>query len=391
MNPRVSILKCKGYAADEVYNAVKRATELLGGVENFVRPGERILVKPNLLSGKPPGAAVSTHPSVVKAVIRLVREAGAEPVVGDSPGFGNASRVAEKCGIMEVLRETATEFVDLKTPVRVENPEGLTFKRLEVAKEALEADGIINLPKLKTHAQMFLTMGVKNLFGCVPGKLKAQLHLTAGVDPLSFAGMLLDLYFLLRPRLTIMDAIVAMEGNGPASGEPRGLGLLFASADAVSMDCVAAGLLGAACDDLPVLRRAREAGLREEPARIEVLGEAPPDVRVSGFRFPPISSTNFAANLPGFIERRIRKALTTRPRVSGEKCTLCGVCVEACAAGVMEMGGRIMIDYDKCIRCYCCQELCPEGAISVKKGWLLGVLPRGERRLSPGTGLRSKR
>jgi uncharacterized protein (DUF362 family)/NAD-dependent dihydropyrimidine dehydrogenase PreA subunit len=378
MDPKVSILKCKGYGYGEVYNAVKEATDLLGGVGEFVKRGERILVKPNLLSGNPPEAAVSTHPSVVMAVIRLVRQAGAIPVVGDSPGIGSASKVAEKCGVMAVCKETGTEFVDLKTPVLIENPNGLTFKRLEVAEEALEVDGIINLPKLKTHAQMFLTLGVKNIFGCVPGKLKAQLHLTAGVDAVCFAGMILDLYLFLRPRLTVMDGIVAMEGNGPGSGDPRALGLLFASGNAVAMDRVVTELLGARCDDSPILRRAREVGLfgAEEP-RIEVFGEKPQNVRVHGFRFPPLASTNFTANLPYFIDRRIRRAFTSRPHITTKNCTVCGVCVDVCPAGVMEKGAQIIIDYDKCIRCYCCQEICPEGAISVKQGWLKRVLVHG--------------
>ncbi len=375
MRTRVSILKCNGYGDGEVYNALKTLTDLLGGIEGFVKPGERILVKPNLLIGKRPEAAVTTHPSVVKALIRLVREAGAVPVVGDSPGWGSGTRVAEKCGIMDVLRESGTEFVELKTPVLVENSTGRTFKRLEVAREALDFDGIINVPKLKTHAQMFLTLGVKNIFGCVPGKLKAQAHLTAGVDTASFAQMLLDLYLFLRPRLTVMDGIVAMEGNGPGSGDPRPLGLVFASGDAVAMDRVITDVLGARPDDSPILKRAREldlAGTRKE--QIEVLGEEVRGVMVSDFRFPPLIGTNFTANLPYFIDRRVRRALTSRPHISVKKCTGCDVCVHICPAGVMESGDRITIDYDKCIRCYCCQETCPEGAISVRQGWLKRVI-----------------
>jgi uncharacterized protein (DUF362 family)/Pyruvate/2-oxoacid:ferredoxin oxidoreductase delta subunit len=375
MNPKVSILKCTGYGYEEVYKAVKVATDLLGGIGKFVKKGERILVKPNLLSSKPTEAAVTTHPSVVKAVIMLVKQAGAVPVVGDSPGIGSGSKVAEKCGVMDVCKETGTQFMDLKTPVLVENPNGRTFKRLEVAKEALKVDGIINLPKLKTHAQMFLTLGVKNIFGCVPGKLKAQLHLSAGVDTDFFAGMILDLYLFLRPRLTVMDGIVAMEGNGPGSGDPKALGLLFASRDAVAMDRVVTEVLGARCDDSPVLGRARVIGLLgAELERIEVVGEEVRNVRVRGFRFPPLVSTNFTANLPSFIDRRIRRTLTSRPYITTKKCTVCSVCVDVCPAGVMDKGTQIMIDYDNCIRCFCCQEICPEMAISVKEGWLKKVL-----------------
>lgn len=235
---RVAALECREYDDEEVYGTIRAAVDLLGGIKEFVRPGERILIKPNLLAGKPAEAAVTTHPSVVGAVIRLVKEAGATPVVGDSPGIGSAVKIAEKCGIADACRTYGAELLELKTLVKVENPGGHTFKRLEVAQEALEVDGIINVAKLKTHAQMFLTLGVKNLFGCVPGKRKPQWHLSAGVDNAHFAGMLLDLHNMLSPRLTVMDGIVGMEGNGPGSGTPRPLGYLFASANAVTMDAV---------------------------------------------------------------------------------------------------------------------------------------------------------
>src|SRR3972149_4053636 len=171
---KVSVTRCASYDKAAVLKAVTEALGLLGGASAFIKRGERILVKPNLLSGKPPEAAVTTHPEIVRAVLIILKEAGVTPPVG-----------------------------------------GQTFKRLEVAKEALEFDGIVNLPKLKTRAQMYLTMAVKNLFGCVPGKLKPQWHLSAGVESSYFAQMLLDLSVFLAPRFTVMDAIVGMEGNGP--------------------------------------------------------------------------------------------------------------------------------------------------------------------------------
>ncbi|MEK7773320.1 MAG: DUF362 domain-containing protein, partial [Deltaproteobacteria bacterium] len=154
MHDKVAITKCADYNGADVYSAVKKTIDLLGGIKRFVKQGDLILIKPNLLAAKPSEAAVTTHPSVVKAVIELVKEAGATPVVGDSPGIGNARKIAEKCGIMQACTETDTEFMELKELITVENPLGHTFKRLEVAREALDVDGIVNLPKLKTHAQM---------------------------------------------------------------------------------------------------------------------------------------------------------------------------------------------------------------------------------------------
>lgn len=372
---RVSITRCASYEIQEAYRAIRESIDLLGGMERFVSRGERILLKPNLLAGKPPETAVTTHPEVVRVIIRLVKEAGGVPIVGDSPGLGTALKVADKCGVASVCREEGVELIDLKTLVVAENPGGLTFKRLEVAKEALDCDGIINIPKLKTHAQMFLTLGVKNLFGCVPGKLKPQWHLSAGVESSHFAAMLLDLYSFLKPRLTVMDGIVGMEGNGPGAGDPRKIGLVFASADAVALDTVATIVLGADPHDLPLLKAASIRGLKTDINGIEVLGEEVSNVKVHGFKLPPLVSLNFADRLPYFLDKRLRRALTSRPSVERAKCTLCNICVQVCPAEVMAKTDRISIDYDRCIRCYCCQEMCPEGAISPVDGWLKRIIP----------------
>ncbi|MBI5970642.1 MAG: DUF362 domain-containing protein [Deltaproteobacteria bacterium] len=376
MKPNVSITKCGNYAFEEVWASVRRSVELAGGIHAFVRRGERILVKPNLLAARPPEAAVTTHPSVVKAVIRLVKEAGGIPIVGDSPAIGSARKVAEKCGVLQVCLEEGAEFVEMKDVVMKDNPKGRKFKRLELARECLEVDGIINLPKFKTHAQMFLTAGVKNIFGCVPGKLKPQWHLTAGVDSAHFADMLLDLYLFIAPRLTILDAIVGMEGNGPGNGTPRHLGFIMASADAVALDTVAAACVGADPMDVPLLKAAGLRGIKGvELEEVTVLGDAVTQVRVAGFRFPPLVSVNFTAKLPYFIDRGLRKALTSRPSIDKKQCTLCNICVAVCPPAIMKKTAKIEINYDTCIRCYCCQEVCPHGAITPVEGWLKRLIP----------------
>ncbi|MFQ5441255.1 MAG: DUF362 domain-containing protein [Thermodesulfobacteriota bacterium] len=376
MKKKVSITRCARYEDEAVYEGVKEAVGVIGGMGRFVKAGERILLKPNLLAAKPPEAAVTTHPCLVRAVIRLVREAGATPVVGDSPALGGARKVAGRCGILEVCESEGVELIELTNPVMVENPGGHTFKRLEVAESVLDVDGVINIPKLKTHAQMLLTLGVKNIFGCVPGKLKPQWHLSAGVDNSYFAGIILELYMLINPRLTVMDAVVGMEGNGPGSGAPRHIGLIFAAEDAVAMDTVISRVLGVNAEDIPIQKAAALRGLAGARLQdIEILGEAIKDVLVEGFVLPPIMHTNFAARLPYFIDKRVRRALTSRPHVTNSDCTLCNVCVDVCPAEVMENKDRIRIDYDNCIRCYCCQEMCPHGAITSKEGWLKRILP----------------
>lgn len=372
----VAIKKCASYDKDAVLSAVASAVGLLGGMEKFVRRSEKILVKPNLLAAKPREAAVTTDPEVIRAVLILIQEAGAHPVVGDSPGLGTARKAAEKNGILAVCGELGVPLIELKTLVVAENPRGRVFKKLEVAREAIECDGIVNVPKFKTHAQMYLTLAIKNLFGCVPGKLKPQWHLSAGVESQHFAQMLLDLCFFLSPRLSIIDAITAMEGNGPGNGDPRHIGLILAGADPVAIDAAGAAIVGASTDKVPLLKAARLAGIREaEAGSVEVLGEALEDVKVRDYLFPPLISTNFTDRLPAFIDGPLRKALTGRPHVEDKRCTLCGICVSVCPAEVMKNTGRIEINYDKCIRCYCCQEMCPEGAISPREGWLKRLIP----------------
>jgi uncharacterized protein (DUF362 family)/Pyruvate/2-oxoacid:ferredoxin oxidoreductase delta subunit len=374
MKPSVAIARCNDYDRAAVYESVKRVVGLLGGMEKFVKPRERILLKPNLLAGKPPESAVTTHPEIVRAVAVLVREAGATPFVGDSSARPGTLKNAKAAGLISICDELGVEFVELKTPVSVENADGLVFKRLEIAEEALIADGIINLPKLKTHVQMFLTMGVKNVFGCVPGMKKAQWHLAAGSSTDTFAAMILDLHEFLKPRLTLMDGIVAMEGNGPGSGDPRALGLVFASGDALALDTVAAKVLGTTSERVPILKAATKAGLAScDPTAVEIRGEEPGTIK--DFKFPPLVNIDFAAMFPYFIAKRLKRALTSRPHVDKDGCTLCSVCVSVCPVEAMERKSRIIIDYESCIRCYCCQESCPKGAISAKEGWLKKILP----------------
>jgi len=372
----VSIIRCKSYDDEMVLKAVREAVDLVGGITNFVKPTDVVLIKPNLLAGKSPESGVTTHPSILRAALTLVKEAGAKAKVGDSSALGKTEKNAERAGYLEICKEFGAEFIELKSPVEVKNPEGLTFKRMEVAKEALECDAIINLPKMKTHAQMYLTLSVKNLFGCVPGKRKLQWHLSAGIDTLSFAAMLLDLMALVKPKLNILDGVVAMEGNGPASGELKDVGLIMASPDTLAMDTVAATVLGAKLSAMPVLKKAKEI----DPALVDlnnilVKGVSIEEARVAGFKFPPIADIDFSSILPYFISKRVKKAMTSRPDIDAQYCALCNVCVSLCPADAMEMKSRVVVDYEACIRCYCCQESCPQGVISAKEGWLKKLIP----------------
>lgn len=371
---RVALEKVREYSRDEVLRGLERLLAHFGGMEAFVKPGERVLLKPNMLYAKLPEAAVTTNPEVVAAVIELVRRAGGKPLVGDSPGVGKLSRVAEKSGILKVLEETGTELVEFMEPVEVSG-EGL-FRRFELARPYLEADRVINLPKLKTHGMMTMTCSVKNLFGAVVGAAKAAWHLKAGEDRDMFARMLLEIYLLRKPDLNIVDAIVAMEGDGPGSGDPREVGLLIAGVNPVSVDVIAAEVLGIPKRLLYVERAAEKMGIEGvDRASILTSGCSVEDARVADFRLPPVSDVQWG--LPRFLTRRIRDLFTAYPCPIPHKCGLCGICRDACPPGAIEIrNGTLRIDCRRCIRCFCCRELCPSDALGIREGRILRTIKK---------------
>jgi len=222
MKSSVSIVKCLNYDEEIVLNELRRSIDLIGGIQTFVAKGNRVLLKPNLLYGRSPEKAVTTHPAIVKGMIQIVREAGGVPFIGDSPSVGSTIKAAEKAGIKTVAEEMKCPLVEFDKPVFPTKGRGKIFKQLEIDQTVLEADVIINLPKWKTHTQMLLTLGVKNLFGCIPGPRKAVWHLKAGEDRKTFAQILVDVYQVIRPSLTVLDGVVGMEGNGPNSGRRFG-------------------------------------------------------------------------------------------------------------------------------------------------------------------------
>jgi len=372
----VSIQRCESYDPDEVRDALNRVLDHLGGMAAFVSPGDRVLLKPNLLAPKPPEAAVTTHPEVVRAVALEVMAAGGEVYLGDSPAVGSLAGILKKTGIMPVVNELGIQMVPFRTPVPIPVPDGGVYRSVLVAEEATRYDLILNLPKFKTHGMMTLTLAVKNMFGTVVGAAKPGWHLQAR-EAARFADMLLDIWRALPPGLSIMDGIIAMEGNGPGSGDPLDLGLLMASPSALAMDAVAGPIAGLAIERHPVLYQAGVRGLEGvQSDQIQVLGEAIEDVR-RAFVLPK-SASRVDFRLPDWMNRSMRKSLNSFPRLNPDLCTTCGECVAICPANAIALhdsprtGG--IVDKDKCISCFCCQEVCPERAIDIVPGRLLRIL-----------------
>ncbi len=366
-DPKVSILRCKGYDQAEVDGAVNRAVDLLGGIESFIKKGDRILLKPNLLSARPPEAGVDTHPAVVKAVVRLVKRAGALPMVGDSPGgVVKAEEVYEKSGMKEVTDEEGVELVKFD---QVKAKEGIPIASL-----ALESDAIISIPKLKTHDLFPITGAIKNIFGVVPGIFKSKCHLIYPT-PNDFARLLVNIFSWISPKLSIMDAVWAMEGRGPGAGDLRNLGLIIGSCDAVALDACASYIVGLDPFDLLTTREAHQRGLGQgDLSEIEIVGEEIDEVRVKDFRFPRIPIWH---HVPSPFLRSVARFVKFWPVIDSAKCTGCKICLESCPVGAIGLQQeRLVFDYKKCILCLCCHEFCPSGAISIERN-LLGKMIGG--------------
>ncbi len=370
MKSKVVLIKCKSYEREEVSLAVKQGISLLGGIEKFIRKGERILLKPNFLSGKPPEDCVTTHPEVFRAVAEICFEAGANLIYGDSPGRQKPLRVAEKSGIAAVAREFKIPIADFERGEVRHFSSGHQNKKFTIANGILNSDGFISLAKLKTHNLTRITGAIKNQFGCIPGFLKAEFHvkLPAVSD---FSKMLVDLNRFVKPRLFIMDAVRSMEGNGPGNGKPYQLNLLMFSDDPVAVDSVACKILNIKPERVLTNLYGEEFGLGKMSIEdIEILGDD-----IDNFFAPDFDvqrGLEIGSN-KAWKYRFLKNLISNKPVIDPDKCDRCGVCIEQCPVEPKALNwsneSRKSIpryDYKRCIRCFCCQEICPGGAISIK-------------------------
>ena len=379
----VALVPCGSYDEHQVETALRSALEQVDGL-SFVQPGMVVAIKVNLVCAMKPDRAATVHPSVVCALVRLLREKGAEVVIGDSPGGVYSApyvrHIYDVCG-MRQAEAYGARLNDDFTQAEAEDPHALQARRFPYTAYLDKADAIIDLCKLKTHGMMGMSNAVKNFFGTIPGTIKPEFHYKYPRSE-DFADVLVDLYEHFKPRLCVCDAVVGMEGNGPTQGTPRQIGCLMASRNGHLLDCVAAGLIGLQAEDVPTLRAAARRGLLPaDPAEISVCGD-PGRFTKRDFRTVPAQSSVFfhvaGDSLFGkAVDLAASRILTPFPKLEPSACIGCGKCAEICPAKAITMKKKKpRIDRGVCIHCFCCQEFCPKGAMQVGRRWLTRMLGR---------------
>ena len=350
------LIRKTDYDYQQLKPAFFEIVEKLAG--DKIKSGQRVLIKPNLLSFATPEDAILTHPLVIKAAVEYVLEKGARPQVSDSPAIGSFERIVKMNKINVALKGLDVICSPFKNTVMLDI--GKPYGKIEIARDAAEANVIINLPKLKTHTQMLLTLAVKNMFGCVVGFKKSQWHMRAGTDTDAFARLLIAIHQAVKPTVSILDGVLTLEGEGPGKGgKPRHIGVLMGSADSFALDMVVCQMLGVSYKRAPILKNALDKGMLP---LCEVKGALP---QVRNFELPLSSGLLWG---PRFLHNFMRRHTMAMPVCDDELCKMCSQCWTLCPAKAIEnLAEKIEFDYKRCIRCYCCIEVCPYGALHARE------------------------
>jgi uncharacterized protein (DUF362 family)/ferredoxin len=373
----VSVVRCDDYDREKIYATVKHAIDLVGGMGTFVSPGQKVFVKFNLLLGSAPEKCVTTHPEVVYAVAKLLKEHGCDVLLGDSPGSGllyNAAtlRKAYAASGYDVVAEELGIPLNYDVGYKdVPAPGSRTIKRFPIINPILDCDAVVVVSKAKTHALTYFSGAAKNMFGAIPGLDKPTYHARLP-DPMAFGRMIIDLNDVVTPRLQIMDAVMGMEGDGPHTGTPRKIGAILASGDCNAIDVATCRLMSIDPLRVSTIIAAIERGyLREDLGDVSLVGDNYDALIVEDFKPPstylgqPRTRTR-----SGEFSKIIMLAneYTLRPVIHEDKCTGCMKCVRSCPMKTISIvDEKPRIDYAKCIKCYCCHEMCDSSAISLER------------------------
>lgn len=374
MSVQVSVVKLDTYERDAVRSAIEELLGPIGGFD-FVTPGIKIAIKANLVAAMKPDTAATTHPLLIRELCDMLVTRGAEVIVGDSPGGPFTpillNRVYSATGMNCVTEVGASLNRDYSSAKCESFAEGEVLKSFEYTAWLDWADLIIDFAKLKSHGMMGMSAGVKNLFGCIPGTLKPEYHYRFP-NTRDFASMLVDLNLFFKPYLTIIDAVVGMEGNGPTMGNPRQIGALVASKSSFACDLISAELIGLTANKVPTLAIAEERGLCPKRGDIELFGSLDGLIVEDYDNIERPNNIEFLSGLVGFkgkfVSSLFRACMASRPKLKKSECVGCRECFKICPAKAITMvNNKPKIDRTKCIRCFCCQEFCPKGALKVHR------------------------
>ena len=372
----VIISKCSAYEEQKLKRSVSDIFKKLNNLGEYIKPGDTVVIKPNMLLGKSPDQVVTTHPDLIQQVIEQLKKIDCKIVIGDSPGGPfNESRlktIYKKTGFLELADNKNVSLNYNTSSTKISFEEGFLVKSFEISDFILDADLIINMSKLKTHSFMKYTGSVKNLFGSIPGMKKAEYHLRMP-EAANFALMLVDLARYIAPQINIMDAVIGMEGAGPSAGEKRKFGYIMASTSCFSLDVAGAYLFNIKPEDIPTIKQGKKKGLVGNIEEIKLYGDKL--VPAKNTITPDIneSDTRNVNNLPSFLASIVNKLLKPRPVFNTNQCVKCGDCAANCPAEAIELDDYPEVDLEACIRCFCCQELCSYEAVDIKKP-ILGKL-----------------
>ena len=383
MTKDVAIVPCGSYEESTVEAALRDALEKTGGL-SFVTPGMKVAIKANLVTAIKPDAAATPHPSVVCALVKLLKEKGAEVVIGDSPGgIYNSTYlkvVYDVCG-MRAAEKYGAKLNDDFSVRDADDPSAVQAKHFTYTAYLDQADAVIDLCKLKTHGMMGMSCAVKNFFGTVPGTMKPEYHYKYPKAE-DFANVLVDLFEHFKPRLCVCDAVIGMEGNGPTQGTPRKIGCLLVSPDGHALDKIAASLIGLAPKDVPTLQAAVSRGLLSEEEDAYSIDGDPSAFYISDYQTMPAQTSVFfhvlgtgpIGKVADFFAGRI---LTPYPKVKKDECIGCRKCADVCPAKAITMKDKKpKINRSSCIHCFCCQEFCPKGAMKVGRTLIARIASR---------------
>ncbi len=362
---QVIIKDCQSYDEAELY-------KVLSEIDIPIASGQKILVKPNILSTKDSNSPVNTHPLFVKTVVKILLEKGCDVWVGDGPGAGNKKilEVYEASGIKQAVEEAGGKLLIFNDVLKINLTKDSSYflKELILYKEIKNFDAIISLPKFKTHGLMTFTGAVKNLFGLAAGLSKVEYHKQ---HPLAkdFSNVLVDIYQYVKPVYSIVDAIIGMDGAGPAGGSPKHIGKILAGADGVAIDAISAVMIGVNPLDIFTTKDAYARGLGEaDLQKIDVVGKLE---KIPDFELPRRSMLIFD-RLPLWLAKLAIKLVWMRPKIINDICKKCGKCKHGCPVSAINIINKnFVIDKKKCIKCLCCHEFCPYNAIEVEKSPLL--------------------